>query len=190
MNDPRFDFSNFEIMHELKVNKIMFYSDEFQYGNMSNCGIKSINTNYEVIFFENTPTEWKVIIAVRQYKAGKLSGVQYFESKPVLTDVSCMVSDTFVEKYYKLCDTMVDDCVTQADKAKIGYEGTTCPGEFYVDVSEYTLVKKIGDMDSRGCVPKNFKIKKTNDVVVFSNNSEDGDGKEYTTKNVKHFLNF
>ena len=188
MNDPRFDFSNFEIMNEIKEKKeelFCYYSDEFRYGSASNCGL--IDFRYEVILLElkTKPTEWKVIVAIRQYKDAKLSGVQYFESKPVPGDVSCLINDSFVEKYYKLCDTTVDECVTQADKAKVGYDGTTCPEEFYVDV-EYVLIKKLGDITSKGCVPKNFKINKSSSgEVIFSNNSEDSDGKKYTTKKIQ-----
>lgn len=189
MDNPGFDFSNFEIMNEMKEKKdefFCYYSDDFKYGTTSNCGL--IDFRYEVIFIEHKtkPTEWKVIIAVRQYdKDKKLMEVQYFESKPVLGDVSCLIKDTFVEKYYKLCETTVDECVTQADKAKVGYDGTTCPEEFYVDV-EYELIKNLGNMYSRGCVPKSFKIKKSSSgEVIFSNNSEDSDGKEYTTKKIQ-----
>jgi hypothetical protein len=190
MDNPGFDFSNFEIMNEMKEKKeelFCYYSDEFRYGSASNCGL--IDFRYEVILLElkTKPTEWKVIVAIRQYdKDKKLIGVQYFESKPVPGDVSCLINDSFVEKYYKLCDTTVDECVTQADKAKVGYDGTTCPEEFYVDV-EYVLIKKLGDITSQGCVPKNFKINKSSSTgeVIFSNNSEDSDGKKYKTKNIK-----
>jgi len=185
MNDPRFDFSNFNLQQD---EFFCYYSDKFRYGSVSNCGL--IDFRYEVILIENKleATEWKVIIAIRQYKEGQFSGVQYFESKPMpsaYSTLSCLIKDSFEEKYYKLCKTTVDECVTKADKAKVGYEGTTCPEEFYVDV-EYVLIKKLGDMDSRGCVPKNFKIKKSKEgEVIFSNNNEDSDGKEYTTEKIK-----
>jgi len=183
MNDTRFDFSIFDLQKE---ELFCYYSDKFRYGSASNCGL--VDFRYEVILLEQKtkPTEWKVIIAIRQYKDEKLSEVQYFESKPLPSDVSCLINDSFVEKYYKLCETTVDECVTQADKSKVGYEGTTCPEEFYVDV-EYMLIKKLGDINSQGCVPKNFKIKKSSSTgeVMFSNNSEDSDGKEYTTEKIK-----
>ena len=40
-------------------------------------------------------------------------------------------------------------------------------------------------MDSRGCVPQSLKIKKSSSGdLIFSNNGEDGDEKEYTTKKI------